>query len=45
MKIVAQGLILHKHAYLKDPWSCLDLVLMYKSTLQSDVYIVNMEYF
>ena len=28
IKIVARGLILHKHAYLRDNWNCLDLVIV-----------------
>ena len=28
IKIVARGLILHKHAYLKDPWNRMDLVIV-----------------
>ena len=28
IKIVARGLVMHKHAYLRDNWNCLDLVIV-----------------
>jgi len=34
LKVVAQGLVLHKHTYLHDGWNCLDFLIVLCALLQ-----------